>query len=477
MRRTNSATIALMEVLHRDLTPHNLMVSATGRLRIIDFGIATTGATQPLQHQRGVKGKTHYLSPECNLQRTQDRRSDVFTLGVVGFELLTGERLEREQPAAPYPIPLQLRRDGVPSELQEALERAIAHNPNDRWASAAELQEAIAPFWAAQPERTQRDTAAFVQQLVGEVVRARRNHYRAMKHHLRIPLTALKDRTWEDVQATMRGSAVRVHRQRERAQRFVMAFVVTTLALLASAQFTPSPGTAPTDAARSPLRIAIEIEQDLALKVSESPSVRWLEPRIALDRISTTNAMDFDALLLSPEQGIPEGWRVLALSEVHGQTTRLQHLVASNTTSQAAAAPAGPLCVSGTSSAVDDAVQLHRVSGTRAPAFRRIEQMATPEKVLRAVHRGGCSSGLVRGSHYATAPLFGLPSESLRIVNTIRGEQTPVVIVRDTLPAPTQERLREALTHLEVSEHSTPRMQDVITGFTLTPGEPPERTP
>ena len=80
-------------LVHRDLTPHNLMVAETGHVKILDFGVAKATSNQDKTETGMLKGKLPYMSPEQLWQKDVDRRSDVFTLGVVLWELLLGERL------------------------------------------------------------------------------------------------------------------------------------------------------------------------------------------------------------------------------------------------------------------------------------------------------------------------------------------------------------------------------------------------
>ena len=82
-----------MNLVHRDITPHNLLVSLAGEVKIVDFGIAKA-STRIHQTQHGmIKGKTSYMSPEQCTGLELDRRTDVFSLGIVLYELITGHRL------------------------------------------------------------------------------------------------------------------------------------------------------------------------------------------------------------------------------------------------------------------------------------------------------------------------------------------------------------------------------------------------
>ncbi len=138
-------------IVHRDVSPSNLMVSYEGHVKLVDFGVAKA-ATASVETRSGtVKGKIAYLSPEQCRGRGVDRRSDLFSLGIVLWELLTVERLFKhpsdfETMASivndPSPPPSS-RRPDVPPELDALVLRLLAKTPEERFQTADELLEAI----------------------------------------------------------------------------------------------------------------------------------------------------------------------------------------------------------------------------------------------------------------------------------------------------------------------------------------------
>src|SRR5947209_4752364 len=78
-------------IVHRDITPHNVLLSAAGRIKVTDFGIAHAIGTPHLTTADTVLGTAHYLSPEQVLHQPVDGRADLYSLGAVLYELLTGE--------------------------------------------------------------------------------------------------------------------------------------------------------------------------------------------------------------------------------------------------------------------------------------------------------------------------------------------------------------------------------------------------
>ena len=140
--------VDLLRVIHRDVSPQNALVSYEGLIKLIDFGVAKA-ASKNSKTQAGVlKGKFGYMSPEqVEGDRPVDHRSDIFALGTVFWELLTGRRLfhgdtefatlelVRECNVRP---PSELNRL-VPPEVEAIVMRALAPNPDQRYQWAGEL--------------------------------------------------------------------------------------------------------------------------------------------------------------------------------------------------------------------------------------------------------------------------------------------------------------------------------------------------
>ena len=140
-----------LEIVHRDVSPSNVMIGEDGTVKIVDFGVAKASDRMTETRSGTIKGKTAYLSPEQCRVRPVDRRSDVFSLGIVAWELIAQARLFRHDNdfdtmdailrgrIAP---PSELV-DGVPRAIDAAVLRALERDPAERFATAAEMATAL----------------------------------------------------------------------------------------------------------------------------------------------------------------------------------------------------------------------------------------------------------------------------------------------------------------------------------------------
>jgi serine/threonine-protein kinase len=169
----------LLKLVHRDVSPHNIMVGVDGVARLTDFGVAK--AEDRLAHTRDgqLKGKLAYMAPEQALRGNCDARSDLFAMGVILWEALTGRRLFRaDNPGATLtkllhePIVLPGAIDPALEPLDAVLGRALDREPDNRYQSAEEFIDAIervAPKVGGLASL--REVSALTRQLAGEKLR------------------------------------------------------------------------------------------------------------------------------------------------------------------------------------------------------------------------------------------------------------------------------------------------------------------
>ena len=144
-------------IVHRDVKPANIMIAANGTVKITDFGIAKITASEQFTMTGSIVGTPHYMSPEQVQGQTVDGRSDQFSLAVIAFEMLTGEKpytgehlttvvykIVAEEPPSPHRI-----NSSLGSEIEAVLRKGLAKKPEARYASCTEFTEALEHACAA----------------------------------------------------------------------------------------------------------------------------------------------------------------------------------------------------------------------------------------------------------------------------------------------------------------------------------------
>jgi serine/threonine-protein kinase len=138
-------------IVHRDLKPHNLFVTDDGTWKVLDFGIALLADSSGTLTRGAILGTPAYMAPEQAAGKQVDHRADVYALGAVIYRCVTGRQpfTATDTPALLYqvihePPPAPSTIVACSPELDAALTRALAKNPDDRFATAAELVAAIA---------------------------------------------------------------------------------------------------------------------------------------------------------------------------------------------------------------------------------------------------------------------------------------------------------------------------------------------
>src|ERR671925_2020203 len=154
-------------IVHRDIKPHNVVVDADGRLKVTDFGIARSGSSQ-MTEVGSIIGTAQYLSPEQARGAPVDQRSDVYSIGIVLYEMLTGSvPFTGETPLeiamkhlSAVPEPPSAKRPEVPRALDLVVLRALAKNHEDRYGSAEEMDADLARVAKGLPVSAETSDAA-----------------------------------------------------------------------------------------------------------------------------------------------------------------------------------------------------------------------------------------------------------------------------------------------------------------------------
>jgi eukaryotic-like serine/threonine-protein kinase len=152
-----------LDVVHRDVTPHNVFITYDGQVKVVDFGIAKALNSSSETRSGVLKGKVAYMAPEQARGERVDRRADVFSVGVMMWEAATGKRMWKGVPditilqrllAGEVPVPRSIKPE-VPEALEAIIMKALAHQREDRYETAADLQIAIEEYLESIGERIQ----------------------------------------------------------------------------------------------------------------------------------------------------------------------------------------------------------------------------------------------------------------------------------------------------------------------------------
>src|SRR5882724_4069996 len=180
---------SLRGVVHRDVSPHNILIGTNGMVKLVDFGVAkAVGRISEATRAGQLKGKFGYMSPEQALGKAVDRRSDIFSLGIVLFELTTSRRLFRGEHdidtlklvisgAIPKPSAIDSK---YPAELERIVLKALERNVSARYQTAAELEHDLRAYLKA--ERLivpQSGVAGILKRVLGDRIEQRRKAVRA----------------------------------------------------------------------------------------------------------------------------------------------------------------------------------------------------------------------------------------------------------------------------------------------------------
>lgn len=178
-------------IVHRDVSPQNVLISYEGEVKLVDFGIAK--AAMNISHTMAgiLKGKIAYMSPEQALGKSIDHRTDIFSVGIILYECLIGKKLftgESQFEVLKKIRTTRLTRDTLPATLplplREILAKTLAYLPKDRFISAGDLQTGLTRLlYSTYVDFTPQRLAAFVRELFSDELQ--RQHDKAVARHQR----------------------------------------------------------------------------------------------------------------------------------------------------------------------------------------------------------------------------------------------------------------------------------------------------
>ncbi len=187
------------QIIHRDVSPQNVLVSYEGEVKVADFGLAKAVGRAGHTQAGTIKGKLAYMSPEQLRGMTLDQRSDVFAVGIVLWELLSGDRLflganDRDTITKAFAckVPSLVATDpSLDPELERIVKKALAEDREQRYQTAEELREELESFvYGAELHLSGASLAAYMRALFADPAPARRRDQRAVTAQLQVPTHA-----------------------------------------------------------------------------------------------------------------------------------------------------------------------------------------------------------------------------------------------------------------------------------------------
>lgn len=174
-----------LQIMHRDISPQNVLISFEGEVKLIDFGIAKTKAQDGKTKSGVLKGKFGYMSPEQASGDPMDQRTDIFSTGIILFEMLTHQRLFmsnndlttlKKIQEAKIPAPSLFNPD-IPFELEEISLKALSKDPAKRYQTARDFHQDLSKFLhTLNPEFTASHVSIFIRSLFAADILDHKKH-------------------------------------------------------------------------------------------------------------------------------------------------------------------------------------------------------------------------------------------------------------------------------------------------------------
>ncbi|MCG8552138.1 MAG: serine/threonine protein kinase, partial [Desulfobacterales bacterium] len=152
--KTNDDTGEPLNIVHRDVSAQNMLISFKGEVKISDFGISKARSEPSLTRAGVIKGKLSYLAPEQALGKGADHQSDLYALGIIFYEILSGKRLYKFEnelealstlPTMVVP-PINTIRTDIPDALNQIVMKCLEKDPGNRYDSGKMIYDDLAQF-------------------------------------------------------------------------------------------------------------------------------------------------------------------------------------------------------------------------------------------------------------------------------------------------------------------------------------------
>jgi serine/threonine protein kinase len=239
----------LLEIVHRDVSPSNLLVSYAGEVKVADFGIVQASSVVETTTKGTLKGKIEYMSPEQAMGESLDRRSDLFSLGVVLWEMLTGRRAfktDNEVKTLDRVRSVDIERvsvvnPAVPARLSDIVARCMEKNPDDRYQDGRELHADLLNFlYPATPDVVQQSLGHFMHELFADEIAVERDRLERGTRVARLlhdaePSVELQEDWEEDRRANSQPTVANGAGQQRASSKLPLAFGLVALGVAAIA--------------------------------------------------------------------------------------------------------------------------------------------------------------------------------------------------------------------------------------------------
>ena len=236
-----------LSIVHRDVSPQNILVGMDGVSRVLDFGVAKAEDRVQVTKDNKLKGKLLYMSPEQLESGDVDRRTDIYAMAVVLFEALTQQRMFPGEREGAQLLKIQQGEIRVPGQIfpelamfDEVVRKGAAKNPAERYATARELARALE---AVVPPASTSDVGEWVENLAGAAITLRTKRIAEIESAARLDPHAVRTSLSEELERSQRslpnvlepsGSGIAISQKPRPASKLWLVAVVGLLALLSA---------------------------------------------------------------------------------------------------------------------------------------------------------------------------------------------------------------------------------------------------